>query len=325
MPRSILGYVLRFTGKHQFGLALLSVAVFLLSAAPLELQRRIVNDAIGKGSLRTIFWLALTYAAVALVEQSLKLVLNVYRGWVAESSVRTLRNIIQAADIESAIALQSRGDAGIEVAMVLEEAEPIGGFTGVSVSEPLLQGGILASVTGYMVFLNPYLALLGLAFFLPQVVFVPLLQAAINRRAEARILTKRSISGAIVEGVAPDGRNWASQDEPIERVFTLNMGIYKLKYLMNLLMNLMHHLAVAVALCLGGWMAVEGHIEVGTVVAIVGGLGKLNDPWGDLVNWGRELSVVGVKYGLFAAAVDRLASASVQPVGDQLAVDAAQA
>ena len=65
--------------------------------------------------------------------------------------------------------------------------------------------------------------------------------------------------------------------------------------------------AVAVALCVGGWLAIEGHIEVGTVVAIVGGLGKLNDPWGDLVNWAREFSVVGVKYRLFADAANRLA------------------
>ena len=85
------------------------------------------------------------------------------------------------------------------------------------------------------------------------------------------------------------------------------MGIYKLKYTMNLLMNLMHHTAVAVALGVGGWFALEGRIEVGTVVAIVGGMGKLNDPWGDLVNWGRELSVVEVKYRLFAAALDRIA------------------
>jgi hypothetical protein len=39
------------------------------------------------------------------------------------------------------------------------------------------------------------------------------------------------------------------------------------------------------------------------VVAVVAGLGKLNDPWGDLVNWGRELSVDSVKYRLFADAV----------------------
>ncbi|MCX7366037.1 MAG: ABC transporter ATP-binding protein [Alphaproteobacteria bacterium] len=306
MPASILGYVLRFTGWHQAGLAALSVAVFLLSAVPLELQRRIVNDAIGKGSLQIILGLAMTYAAVALVEQCLKLGLNIYRGWVAESSVRTLRHMVRAADTRSAEGLQPRSAAGVEVAMVLEEAEPIGGFTGVSISEPLLQGGILASVIGYMVYLDSSLALLGLAFFVPQMVFVPLLQAAINRRAAARIVTKRAISGAIVEGMGPGGGDRGLQGEPIERVFGLNMGIYKLKYAMNLLMNLMHHLSVAAALCLGGWLAVEGRIEVGTVVAIVGGLGKLNDPWGDLVNWGRELSVVAVKYRLFADAMDRV-------------------
>ena len=84
------------------------------------------------------------------------------------------------------------------------------------------------------------------------------------------------------------------------------MGIYWLKYVMNLLMNLMHHLSVAVALCVGGWMVLEGRIEVGTVVAVAAGLGKLNDPWGDLVNWAREFSVVAVKYRLFAQAADWL-------------------
>jgi ABC-type bacteriocin/lantibiotic exporter with double-glycine peptidase domain len=307
MPHTIMGYVIRFTGAHQVGLALLSVAVFLLSAVPLELQRRIVNDVIGKGTFQTLFWLAAAYAAVALAEQSLKLVLNVYRGWVAESTVRRLRNGVRGKGIASDTASHSHTGTGVEITMVLEEAEPIGGFTGVSISEPLLQGGILVSVIGYMLFLEPRLALLGLAFFVPQMVFVPLLQLAINRRAQARILTKRGISGTIVESAFPESHGQVLGGVPIQRVFALNMGIYKLKYSMNLLMNLMHHFAVAVTLCIGGWFAVEGRIEVGTVVAIVGGLGKLNDPWGDIVNWARELSVVGVKYRLFADAANRLA------------------
>jgi hypothetical protein len=59
-----------------------------------------------------------------------------------------------------------------------------------------------------------------------------------------------------------------------------------------------------VALGAGGWLAVSGRIEVGTVVAVVSGLGKLNDPWGDLVSWAREWSVDSVKYRLFADAVN---------------------
>lgn len=306
MPRTIVAYALRCTGRHQAGLAILSIAVFLLSTAPLELQRRIINTIVERGAFETILWLALTYGAVAVTEQSLKLALNVYRGWVAENSVRTLRTT--AGDTARAAGRTTPDDTGVEIAVILEEVEPIGGFIGISVSEPLLQGGILVSVVGYMLYLDAVLTLLVLAFFLPQLVFVPMLQAAINRRAQSRILTKRGLGGEIVRAanVADPGWNWVK--EPINRVFILNMGIYKLKFTMNLLMNVMHHSAVAVALGVGGWLALQGRIEVGTVVAIVGGLGKLNDPWGDLVLWARELSVVGVKYRLFVDAMHRLSA-----------------
>lgn len=285
-----MGYVFRYSGKHQVGLAILSVAVFALSTVPLELQRRIINDAIRSGATRTILWLAAAYAGVALAEQGLKLILNVYRGWVNEAAVRRLRRTFE-------VLPEDQTDVtGTRVAMMVDEVLPIGGFVGMSVSEPLLQGGVLVSVIGYMIYLEPYMALLSLAFVAPQMVFVPLMQRAINRRAADRIKTMREVSSDMID-------TGTALDAPIERVFSLNMGIYKIKYGMNLLMNVMHYFAVAVALGMGGWFVVAGRIEVGTVVAVVAGLGKLNDPWGDLVSWGREFSVVGVKYRLFAGAL----------------------
>ncbi len=305
LPRTIMGYVLRTSGLHQLALAALSIAVFALSAVPLELQRRIVNDAIGSGAVRTIFVLALAYAGVALLEQSLKLVLNIYRAWVSESSVRNLRRMLHVQGAVAAIELQSVQTTGIEIAMIVDEAQPIGGFVGISLSEPLLQGGILASVIGYMIYLESWMAVLCPLFFVPQLVFVPLMQWAINRRAAARIRTLREVSSGIASAVVST-LDVPAESERVDRVFALNMGIYKFKYSMNLAMNLMYYFSVAAALGVGGWFAVEGRIEVGTVVAVVSGLGKLNDPWGDFVNWGRELSVVGVKYRLFADVVNGL-------------------
>ena len=87
LPRSIFGYVLRTSGKHQLGLGALAAGVFLLTSVPLEIQRRIVNDAVKNGATSTIVWLAVAYAGVALLEQALKLALNVYRGWVSEDAV----------------------------------------------------------------------------------------------------------------------------------------------------------------------------------------------------------------------------------------------
>lgn len=45
-PANLFAYVSHVSGWHQAGLACLSVLVFLLSTAPLELQGRIVNGAI---------------------------------------------------------------------------------------------------------------------------------------------------------------------------------------------------------------------------------------------------------------------------------------
>lgn len=45
-PQTIMGYVVQNSGRHQIALAALSDAVFGLSNVPIELQRRIVNDAI---------------------------------------------------------------------------------------------------------------------------------------------------------------------------------------------------------------------------------------------------------------------------------------
>src|ERR1043165_9052394 len=94
-PRTIMGYVVRSSGRHQIGLGVLSAGVFGLSSVPLELQRRIVNDAIKNGATETILWLAIAYAGVGLLEQGLKLALNLYRAWVSEDAVRGLRRTLE--------------------------------------------------------------------------------------------------------------------------------------------------------------------------------------------------------------------------------------
>ena len=309
LPKTIMGYVLRTSGKHQIGLAVLAIGVFGLTSVPLEIQRRIVNDAIKNGATQTIVWLAIAYAGVALLEQMFKLGLNMYRGWVSEDAVRTLRKSLRESGLhepahrdaeregKKEASRDDNSETGTHAAMVVSEAEPIGGFVGMAFSEPLLQIGILVSVIGYMTFLEPWALALSLGFLLPQMLFVPLMQRAINTRAAERVQTLRHVGGDIVATGVPE-------EEGIQRVFQLNMGIYKIKFSMNLAMNFMYHAAVAIALGVGGLLVVHHQLQVGTVVAVVSGLGKLNDPWGDLVNWGRELSVDAVKYRLFADALE---------------------
>jgi ABC-type bacteriocin/lantibiotic exporter with double-glycine peptidase domain len=85
------------------------------------------------------------------------------------------------------------------------------------------------------------------------------------------------------------------------------MGIFRFKFTMNFLMNLCSHLQIVSALLIGGWWVYTDRLQIGGVVAFISGISRLNDPWGDLVNYFRDLTITQVKYRLLANAVNELA------------------
>jgi ABC-type multidrug transport system fused ATPase/permease subunit len=308
MPDHIYRYVLATSGWHQLVLVALTVAVFLLEVVPLELQRRIVNDLVKHREYWSIVMLAGVYAGTVLLQGGTKLVLNVYRSWVGERATRDLRRRVHLLVSSGSAAASSPEAEGIQASMIVAEVESIGGFVGGSVSEPLLQGGILLSVLAYMVHVDFGMAATAFVLFVPQLVFVPLMQGAMNRRTRGRVQILRQLSISVVESAAGDDpRRDRSDDERIERVFELNMGIYRFKFSMNFLMNLSTQLQIIGALLVGGWAVYERRLEVGGVVAFISGIGRITDPWGDLVNYFRDVNITQVKYALVRDAIHQQA------------------
>ena len=83
------------------------------------------------------------------------------------------------------------------------------------------------------------------------------------------------------------------------------MQIFVRKFGMNFLMNLLYTLGVIGILAVGGWLLLQGRTEVGTIVAFISGLSRMNGPWGDLVNYFRDLTNAGLKYRMIAAELDQ--------------------
>ena len=301
LPRNVYRYVLATSAPHQLALLALTGIVALLEVVPLELQRRIVNDLVKHRPYSWVIWLCAAYAGVVVVQGGTKLALNIYRGWVGERAKRDLRRRVHSV-IEAPTSTSPAAEAqGITISMIVAEVEPIGGFVGESISEPLLQAGIMCSVFAYLIHIDPWMALAAFALLVPQLFFVPLLQSAVNRRTGARIRVLRQL------GIAMIDRNDDAEDERrIQQAFALDMGIFKLKFTMNFLMNLCNHLQIVSALLVGGWWVYIQHLEIGGVVAFISGIHRINDPWGDLVNYFRDLNVTQVKYRLLADAVDQL-------------------
>jgi ABC-type multidrug transport system fused ATPase/permease subunit len=325
LPSSLFRYVFAVSWQHQIALVVLTVVTFLLEIVPLEIQRRVVNDLVKERPFRLVVTLCAAYAAAVMVQGATKLGMNVYRGWVGEDAIRDLRRHILACLRIARIVAPGPEVRGVGAAMIVAEVEPIGRFVGSSVSEPLLQAGILLSVLAYILHLDRWMAAAAFAIFTPQLVFVPLMQGAINRRAGARVWALRQL------GISTVDARWASTERDrsdrkrIDRILQLNMGIFKLKFSMNFLMNFCSHLQVVAALLIGGWMVHTDQLQVGGVVAFISAVGRLNDPWGDLVNYFRDLSITQVKFRLVADMVNQLSERASSLPMDEETVSAVEA
>ena len=303
--KGLYGYIWATSGRSQILLALLSVFIFLLDLVPLELQRRIVNDAITQKAFGLLAWLCGVYVVTALVQGLAKLAWNVYRNSVGEATSRRLRLETFTAALRHPEP-DTTAKEGVGISIIMSEADPVGLFVATSFSEPVLHGGVLISVFIYLIYLQPWMALVALALFVPQCAVVPLVQSAINRRTASRIQVMRRLSADIVAETA-DGvleREGRSYRQRVHSVYALNIQIYWRKYAMNFLINLLYHFGTMGILFVGGWFVMQGKTEVGTVVAFISGLTKVNDPWNDLVTFFRDMTNARVKYSMIAKVLD---------------------
>jgi ABC-type bacteriocin/lantibiotic exporter with double-glycine peptidase domain len=309
MPATLFGFVRRVSGWSQFRASCLAVAVFVLTTAPLEMQRRILNAAVLDGNVTQVLVLAVVYAGIVLTEDLVKLLMNIYRGWIGEKAVRILR-LAASALVDSMPEQRARAAIqGVEISLILPEPEPIGGFVGVVFSELVLQAGTLLSAFAYMLYMQPVLALMCLAMFSPQFVFVPLMQAAINRRVQSRIkvLRQASVGVLVPDAGEAEFERVLKQELRFAEIFSLNLGVVKLRYSMNFLMNITHNFAKIIVLGVGGWYVINGETEVGTVVAFVSALNNVHDPWADLVGWYEDAMVTRTRYQTFVTAMEQFA------------------
>lgn len=303
-------YIWRVSGKHQVFLSLLAVTLFVVQLVPLELQRRIINNATERAEYRTIAVLCLVYVLVVLVQGALKYGLNMYRGSVSEAANRRLRLEVNPAAKADAADGPGSQDEGVAISIIVSEVEAVGGFVGSSFSEPVLNGGILLSIFGYMLYTQPLLALVAFILFCPQLLFLPFLQEAINQRTASRIKTLRALSSDIVNEAADRAgmREEKTFRRRVREVYRLNIEIFYRKFGMSFLINLFHHLGTIGILAVGGWLLLQGKTEMGTIVAFISGINRMNDPWGDLVSFFRDLTNAGVKYRLIDETIRNRAS-----------------
>jgi ABC-type bacteriocin/lantibiotic exporter with double-glycine peptidase domain len=297
---SVFRYLWRMSGHHQVWICALALLVAVLSMVPLELQRRIVNGAIGERDLDLLMWLGALYAFVAVLSAGLKYALRIYQGWLSESAIRYTRAHLGRIHQDRAGARDAE-DKGSAVSIIGAEVEKLGGFVGDALSQPVVNLGMLVAIAGYMLVVEPLVAAVSLLFLLPQALVVPLIQRWINRLIERRVTLVREvgdlIAGRVDPGEPKPGRRLTAQ---LDRVYANRMRIYLLKFAQKLLVNLMNGLAPLGVLVVGGYLVIEGETTIGVIVAFITGFERLSDPLRELLNYYRTAAQAAVQHDMIA-------------------------
>jgi ABC-type bacteriocin/lantibiotic exporter with double-glycine peptidase domain len=296
MPEGLYGYVMAVSRVQQLPLCLLTFLVFPLTLAPLELQRRIVNEAIGGRQLELLFWLGGIYLAVAVTQGALKYLRNVYLERVGQGVARRLRRRIAGSQ-----SIDAKMPEGTRRTLMAVEAEDVGGFVAESLAFPLLQAGIVLSIAGYMLIVDPVVAVVALGFFVPSIILVAVVQPRLNRLTGKKTRTQRWLGEVVLEDHRTDVESHALPrriDRLIEHLYGLKIRIARLKYLTKVVTNLLGHLGPLSILVIGGWLVIRGDSTLGTIVAFVSGYDKMTEPARELLNFYRRLSMMRVQYGL---------------------------
>jgi ABC-type bacteriocin/lantibiotic exporter with double-glycine peptidase domain len=300
--RDLYRAVWRATGRQQLALIGLSVLVAVLAVLPLKFQQLVINSLVYGGDVRRLTWLCAGFFAALLLSALLKFALGLRMATVGERVVllireRLYRNAVHDRTNDADRATQR----GTLVAMLAAEAEVVGAFAGAAIASPLVQVGTLVSVIGFIVVSQPWLGLLALAVVVPQAAIVVGIQNRINRKVRQRVQSLRDVSDRISATDLAQVETMVVDD--FHAIFRIRRQVFALKLSSKAALAAISAVGKVGILFLGGWLALRGQSDVGTVVASLTGLMRIEGPWRDLVSFFRQASTMRVKYGMLARAL----------------------
>ncbi len=312
-PQSIYSYIIQHSLRGQIIVVILTLALLPLAPVPLELQRRILDEAIANRDADLLWQLAGLYIAALLLAAGLKFSMNIQREFIAAGIVHSLRNSLYYCiyTITPPTKLNKQDvdqvDEGAVVSMLTNEVQKLGGFAGSAFSGPLLQIGTVVFVLGYMFWVEPLVATIALALYSPQFIIVPLAQMRLNAITRQSALTVRDLGGFIVDN-AEDSLLGREPPQTFMDLIGHILGLRKRFVLTKNIMKSLNNVLIALGpfgvIVYGGYLVINGETQVGVILAFVSGLERLGGPIRTLIGLYSEVAFARMRYGMLLDATE---------------------
>jgi len=311
--RTLYSWVLEKNMRWQGLLVLLVVVTVCTRVVPLELQKRIINRAIGMGDAQLLILYCLLFLGAVLMASSLKFVINLLQAYIGQLTLKRMRTSLYAHILSLPLSFFRAIQPGQVVNALINELASISGFIGSAVSVPLINVCTLLAMGGYLFYLNPLLAGLSFVLYPLQIFIVPKLQQRGNAANRYRVNVSRTISGNIGEVITGvhevhGHAGFALENEKFDaqsvQLLKANVRMNAYRYGIKFANNVFEHMGPFILFLVGGSMTIRGHFDLGALVAFLSAYSSLNDPWRELMDFYQLHEDSQVRYKNVMAAFD---------------------
>ena len=310
--------------KLQAVLLLMILVTVGARVLPLEMQKRIVNQAIRLQKMDLLLWYCAAYLAAVLLASGLKYLITLLQTRIGQQALARMRKELYAHILRLPLSFFQKSSPGMVVSSILTELATAGEFVGQAVAVPVTNLLTLLAFGAYMFWLNPLLALLSLASYPVVIIVVPLLQRRSNQANKERVDTGRKLSSTIDEVVSGihevhGNGSYALEERKFNKIVDelLRVRIVWMMYKggAKVLNNFFQNLGPFLLFLVGGWLAINGRFDLGALVAFLSAYEKLYDPWKELMDFYQVYQDAKVGYSRIMEYFDGRPEHRIEPEG----------
>lgn len=249
--------------------------------------------------------LSCLFAALIIVNGAFKLAINTAKGRLGEAMLMRLRG-----DLFGRVLAMPSSDArklsGAATASIIkDEVEPLGGFIGDAFVVPVLLGAQALTAALFILLQNKWLGAFAISIVVLQALIIPRLRRRLIALGRERQLTARELAGRVgevVDGIADVHANNAAELERLdvrtrlERIFQIRYEIFKRKFAIKFLNNMLAQVPPLVFFLLGGLLVLRGQLDVGQLVAVLVAYRELPTPVKELIDWDYQRQDMIVRF-----------------------------
>ncbi len=322
VKRSLPSWIRSSNLKLQALLLLVILVTVFARVLPLEMQKRIVNEAIRFGEIQLLFLYCGLYLAAVLIATGLKYLISALQNLIGEQALADMRKALYHHILTLPLNFFRKTQPGLVVSSLVTELASAGSFVGMAIGVPVASVLTLFAFAGYLIWLNPLLAGISLSIYPLVLILLPRLQQQANKANKRRVDTTRTLSGKIGEAISGiheiqgngsyriENRRY---DKMIDKLYKIRITWNLYKFSVKSVNNFFNNLSPFLVFIVGGYLAIKGRLDLGALVAFISAQEKIYDPWKELVEFYQVYQDASVRYKRTMEYFDEVPEHALEP------------